>query len=255
MKKILTIARYTILDILRSNILVGTTLLGFGVLIASGLVSTFAFGNPKKVALDLGLGLMTLSLLGIALFLGVNLISKEIRDRTIYLTLSRGISRASFLFGKVLGLSFVLFLNATILSIFVILIYLYNGGILNHLFFMSVLLSYLSSLILLNVVLFFSLITNINLSVVYSIVVFAVGSILNETSLLNYVNQRPFILKFLKILGSFLPNFSVLNIRDFVLYQNELPIRYLVSSTIYGFIYPFVLLGISCYILAKKDLD
>ncbi len=255
MKKILTIARYTILDILRSNILVGVSLLGFGVLIASGLVSTFAFGNPKKVALDLGLGLMYLSLLGIALFLGVNLISKEIRDRTIYLTLSRGISRTSFLFGKVLGLSFVMLLNAIILSIFVILIYLYNGGTLNHLFFMSVLLSYLSALILLNVVLFFSLITNINLSVIYSIIVFGVGSILNETSLLNYVNQRPLILKFLKILGSFLPNFSVLNIRDFVLYQNELPLNYLVSSTIYGFIYPFVLLSISCYILAKKDLD
>jgi ABC-type transport system involved in multi-copper enzyme maturation permease subunit len=223
--------------------------------LVSGTASSFSFGNPKKVSLDLGLGLMNLSLLGMALFLGVNLVSKEIRDRTIYLTLSRGVSRASFFIGKIFGLSFVLFLNAVILSIFVISIYLYNGGTISDLLFISILFSYLSSIIILNVVSFFSLFTNINLSVLYSIIVFGVGSMLNETALLNYVDQRPIIFKFLKMLSFFLPNFSALNIKDYVLYQNNLPLSYLIGTILYGITYPFVLLSISCYILAQKDLD
>jgi ABC-type transport system involved in multi-copper enzyme maturation permease subunit len=254
-KNIFVIARYTLLDALKSKILHGVSLLGLIVFFISSLVSTYAFGNPKKVALDLGLGLMAISLLGIALFMGVSLISKEIRERTIYLTLARGVSRSHFLIGKVLGLSAVLFLNTLILTIFVIFVYLYHGGILNHLFFMSILLTFLSSFILLNIVSFFSLITNIQLSVIYSIIIFGAGSVLNETSLLFYVNQRPLVLKLLKFLGLILPNFSALNIRDYVLYQNDLPLNFLIGSTAYGILYPFVILMLSCYILAKKDLD
>ncbi len=255
MKKLILIANYTVRDVLKSRVLFGIALLGFGVLIASGLASTFAFGNPKKVALDLGLGLMTLSQMGIALFMGVNLITKEISDRTIYLTVSRGVSRVTFLCGKVLGLSVILLLNELIISIFVILIYKFNGGELNYLFFMAVLLTFLSSLILLNVVIFFSLFTNVNLSIVYSIIIFCTGSVINETALLDYVRQKPLNLAMLKFFGGFLPNFSVLNIRDFVFYNNPLSGSYLLSSALYGFGYSFVLLGISCYILHRKDLN
>ena len=255
MKKTLLIARYTLLEVLKSKILVGVSLMGLAVFLLSALASGFAYGNPKKVALDLGLGLMSLSLLGIALFMGVNLLSKEIRERTIYLTLARGVSRSSFLLGKILGLSAVLFLNVLILSGFVILVYLYYGGSLNYLFFFSILFSYISSLILLNVVLFFSLFTNINLATIYSIIIFSAGSVLNETALLLYVSQRASLLRFLKVLKGILPNFSILNIRDFVLYQNDLTPRFLFGSCLYGFLYAFVLLSLSCYILAQKDLD
>ena len=120
---------------------------------------------------------------------------------------------------------------------------------------MSILLTYLSSLILLNLVSFFSLITNIPLSIVYSLIVFATGSVLNETSLLLYVNQRPLIHEVIKIIGWILPNFGALNIRDFVLYQNDLSFNFLLGSTAYGITYAFVLLGLSCYILTQKDLD
>lgn len=255
MKKTLLIARYTLLEVLKSKILVGVSVLGFAVFLLSALASGFAYGNPKKVALDLGLGLMSLSLLGIALFMGVNLLSKEIRERTIYLTLAKGVSRSSFLLGKILGLSTVLFLNALILSGFVTLVYVYYGGILNYQFFFSIILSYLSSLILLNIVLFFSLFTNIYLATIYSIIIYIAGSVLNETTLLLYVSQRTSLLRFLKVLKGILPNFSILNIRDFVLYQNDLPTSFLLGSCLYGLLYSFVILILSCYVLTQKDLD
>lgn len=255
MKETLLIARYTVLEVLKSKILIGVLFLGFGVLFLSSLVSGFAYGNPKKVALDLGLGLMSLSVLGIALFLGVNLVSKEIRERTIYLTLARGVSRTSFLLGKMLGLSAVLFLNVLILSIFVITVYVFYGGELNYLFFFSIGFAYLSSLILLNIVLFFSLFTNMYLSVIYTVIIFISGSVLNETSLLPYVSQKALLQNFIIVLKSILPNFSILNIRDHVLYQNDLSLRFLLGSSFYGLFYAFVLLVLSCYVLSQKDLD
>lgn len=255
MRSFFLVARCTVVEVFQSKILIGMATLAMGILLASWLATTFAYGNPIKVALDLGLGLMELSLLAMALFMGANLISKEIRDRTIYLTIARGVSRSTFLCGKIFGLGFALGLNALILGCLLIFICMFVGGIPSKLFYFSILLSTLSSLILLNVVVFFSLFTNIYLSVISAVIVFGAGSLVNETSFLRYVNVRPIFAFGLKFWGYVLPNFNLLNIRDFVIYQDTLPGEYIIMSTLYGMGYFFVLLVISCYILSYKDLE
>jgi len=107
MKNILTIAKFTFIEVYRSKIMLGVVFLALGMLIMTMVASAFAYGAPDKVALDFAIGMMSVANLLIAIFLGVTLISKEIESRTLYMVLSRPISRFAFLLGKIFGLSSV----------------------------------------------------------------------------------------------------------------------------------------------------
>ena len=69
------------------------------------VATEFTYGVPERVALDFGLGMLSLSSLSISLFLGVSLLSKEIESRTVYMVISRPVPRFAFIIGKILGLS------------------------------------------------------------------------------------------------------------------------------------------------------
>ena len=57
-----------------------------------------------KVAADLSLATISFSGLLMTLFIGTNLLAKDIDKRTIYMVISRPVSRAQYLIGKFLGL-------------------------------------------------------------------------------------------------------------------------------------------------------
>ena len=105
MIKSLIVAKYTFKELLKSKIVVASLWLGFSVLILTYVTSEYSYGNPAKVAIDFGLGASSLVCLAISIFMGVSLISDEIESRTIYLSLSRPISRSNFLIGKILEMN------------------------------------------------------------------------------------------------------------------------------------------------------
>ncbi|RLA64980.1 MAG: hypothetical protein DRQ88_10045 [Epsilonproteobacteria bacterium] len=249
------VSKYTLMEILKSRVLINTFFISLGIFIVVLVASELSYGNPQKIALDLGLGALTLSLFIIALLMGSTLISKEIHERTIYIVLARGISRTNFFLGRVFGLAIALFLNAFIITFFVLVLYFLLGGTFNALLFYSVGYSYLSSLIILCVVSFFSLFTNITLSVIYTFILYVIGNVLNETIVLTFVENRPILGKAINIIRWLVPNFSILNIKDYVLYENDLTMKYLLLVGAYGVFFCIITMAISSIIFYKKDLD
>src|SRR4051812_38418902 len=115
--KISTVAKYTFKEILKSKILYSTLIIGLCMIVVTVVAAEFTYGVPERVALDFGLGMLSLSSLGIALFMGASLLSKEIESRTVYMVISRPIPRWCFIMGKVMGLMAVLTVNILILSL------------------------------------------------------------------------------------------------------------------------------------------
>ncbi len=243
------------MEVLRSRVLVNTIFISIAIFIVVLVASELSYGNPQKVALDLGLGALSISLYIIALLMGSTLISKEIEEKTLYIVLARGISRTNFFLGRIFGLAIALFINALIITFFVLTLYFLLGGTYNSLLLYSVGYSYLSSLIILCVVSFFSLFTNITLSVLYTFVIYVIGNVLNETIVLTFVENRPILRKVIDIIRWIMPNFSILNIKEYVLYQNDLSFSYLFWAGVYGIFFCLVLMAISSIIFYKRDLD
>lgn len=249
------VARYTLMEILKSRVLINTVFISLGIFVVVLVASELSYGNAPKVALDLGLGAMTVSLFIIALLMGSTLVAKEIQEQTIYMVLARGLGRTNFFIGRLFGLALALFINAAIIATFVLILYFLLGGVFDKLLIYSVIFSYLSSLIILCVVSFFSLFTNITLSVIYTFILYVIGNVLNETLVLTFVENRPILGKVIDFIRWVTPNFSLLNIKDYVLYQNNLTTGYLLTVGIYGIFFCLVIMAISSFIFYKKDLD
>lgn len=255
MKNTLTVAKYTFIDVYRSKVMASIFFMALGLLFVAYIASEFAYGAPAKVALDFSLGLTTISNLVMAIFIGATLIRKEIDQRTLYMILSRSISRHSFLIGKILGLSLVLIINTTILSLVGQSVFYYLGGSFQKLIYWCMLFSFFESFIIMLFAILFSLITNTALSVIFSLVVFVVGHSLNETSKILMAKESVVVSTILNIASYVVPNFYKLNLKDFVLYKQTLPMNYLINTGVYSTFYIAALLCLLASIFKNKNLD
>lgn len=255
LRKSLIVARYTFVEVYKSKVMMNVILLGASIALVSYIAAEFTYGVPGKVSLDFGLGTLTLSSVGIAIFIGSTLVSKEIESRTIYMALSRPISRTCFLTGRILGMLFFLALNTALLSSIVMICYMSYGGEFVPLIGWSMIFVFLESLLALLIVVAFAMVTNPIMSVVYSLAIYAAGHAIPQTLDLKVVNYRPWLERLIEIYSALLPNFDRLNIKDYILYEQFLPSKFLVHSLLYGICYSFFLYVITIVLFRSKSLD
>lgn len=255
MNNVVTVAKYTFTEVYRSKVMTSIVFLAVFLLIVTYVASEFAYGAPAKVALDFGLGIITLSNLGMAIFIGATLLSKEIEQKTLYMILSRSMSRTSFLVGKIIGLSSVLLINTFILSLTSLCTYLYLDGTFQSLYVWAVYFTFIEAFIMLLFAVLFSLLTNTTMAVVYSIIVFIVGHALNETSKLFFAKASVILREIINISFYFIPNFYKLNLKDFVLYKKSMGFEYLAGIQLYAVVYILGLFILIIYIFKNKNLD
>lgn len=254
-QKTLTIAYYTFKEIWKSKILLNVFFVGLGLMVVTYVATEFTYGVPERVALDFGLGMLSLSTLGISLFLGVGLLSKEIESRTVYMVISRPVPRFSFILGKLIGLMGIQALNVFILSVMTMTATYFLGGELSGLIFWAIGFIFLESLMLLLVVVLLSLMANNILSVLFALVLLLLGHAIRETQEISFIKTNPVVTKILDVYHFALPAFYKLNLKDFVIYKNELPLSFLFSNLTYGVIYSGFLLLVVVYLFQRKNLD
>ena len=255
MNNLFTVFRYTFIEVVRSKLMVLIPIISLVILFISYLSSTFAYGAPGRVAIDIGLGLMSISNLVVAVLVGSSLISKEIESKTIYMIISKPISRNQFLIGKILGLCCFLIINVIVQGIVSILIYKFFSGSIPALLYYTCLLSLFESLILMLITIFFSLISNVSLTVIFSFLIWIVGSALAETQKIIFLKSNQVLSVILKIGIKILPDFSKFNVKDFVLYQQVLPDGYLSNALLYFVLYSLAIFIAVSLIFKNKDLN
>jgi ABC-type transport system involved in multi-copper enzyme maturation permease subunit len=253
--KINLIAYHTMKEILKSKILINVSFIGVLLVLASYVASEFTYGVPERVALDVGLGMLWFSSVGIAIFVGSSLISKEIESRTVYMIISRPVPRYVFILGKLLGLLFVLMINIALLSLVTIGIAVFLGGKIDNLVLWALLYNSTEVLIVMLIVVLFSLITNTVISVLATIGLLFSGHFIHETQLINFAKNSEVFSSVLKFYHYILPGFYKLNLKDFVLYKQTLPLSYLSINLFYGLTYSCFLIFLILYVFNKKNLD
>ena len=249
------IARYTFREMLRSRILWNVVVLGGIIAILTFVATEFTFGVPKRVALDLGLASLSVSSYGIALLIGIGLIKKEEESRTIYLIISRPVSRTAFLGGKLLGVSAFIFLNLAILAIITVCIVSLLGGSITQMTLFAILFSILESILLLLVVVTFSLFSNSAIALMASILALVAGHAISDTAEIIFVKSNPWLKGIVDFLNFVIPAFHRFNLKDYVLYQNSIELSQLAFVAAYWVFYVAGLFCLSSVIINKKNMD
>ncbi|MDD4976021.1 MAG: ABC transporter permease subunit [Bacteriovorax sp.] len=229
--------------------------IALGLVVVSYIASEFAYGAPTKVALDFGFGLTSISNLIMAIFIGSTLLSKEIENRTLYMILSRPISRTSFMLGKAIGLSSVLVVNTLMLSLVSVGIYHYLGGQINALMFWAAWFSLIEAFVIMLFAILFSLITSNALAIIYTITAWIVGHSLSATSKILFAKTNVFFNYTLKTIACLIPDLEKLNLKDLLIYEQNISLSYLLQAQIYVSIYIVALLFLISFLFKNKNLD
>ena len=115
---ILALAGSTFLETVRDKIFYLVAVFGFIMLASTAILSPLTVGAQGKIMADVGLASMVLFGLLVVVFVGSNMVRKELDKGTIVTILSKPVGRREYLVGKFLGL------NLTLVSMLVIVVLL-----------------------------------------------------------------------------------------------------------------------------------
>ncbi|MBC7474634.1 MAG: ABC transporter permease [Candidatus Sericytochromatia bacterium] len=251
---ILPIAFNTYKEAIRDKVLYIILLFSIFMILGSLLLSTLSMGQVEKVIVDMGLASISIFGVLITLFVGTNLLSKEIDKKTIYLLLTKPLRRSSFIIGKHLGLSITLFVIVSIMTVlFYGLIYFVTSTT-PAIYLQAIFLSYIELTLLVAIAILFSTIASPVMSSIYTLAVYIIGHFSHDLLNFGELSKNPTFIAVTKIIYYILPDLEKLNIKNLVAYSpNSLNTEIFTGGIVYGLIYTSVLLVISIFIFEFKE--
>lgn len=87
----------------RNRVTVVVAAFALGMVVFSGLLTNLSISTYDRVLTDVGLGAMSLTLVLLAVFLSSGMLSREIERRTLFLIVSKPVSRSLFLLARFAG--------------------------------------------------------------------------------------------------------------------------------------------------------
>ena len=117
MRNIILLSWMTFKDSIRNKALYGIFFLGVLGFVANIIVTGMFSWELGKVAVDVGLSVISLSGLVIIFFFSIQMVSNDLERKTIYLILSKPISKPQYILGKFLGLATIVLISSAVLGV------------------------------------------------------------------------------------------------------------------------------------------
>ena len=252
--RILAVAVNTFREAVRDRVLYVLLFFAVGTIFASKAIGWITIGEDQKVVADISLAAVSVFGALIAIFIGTNLVHKEIDKRTIYTIVSRPMWRYEFILGKYLGLAGLIGVVTFIMFAVSALYFVMLGGTVTLTFVEAVILIYWQLLL---VTAFSVLLSSLTSPILGAIILFscyvlghATGILINlpahfDDTIWKSICHGMYYL---------FPNLSNFDIRSEA--ANGVPVStaYVVWTMIYGTIYTAMLLTFAAMAFERKDL-
>lgn len=262
-----TIAFATARGGVRDRLFLAVFFLGLFVILALQFLAGLSMRQPVQTAISYNLASINIIGLLLTLFLGVNLISREVDDKSIHPILSLPISRASYILGKFLGLVLLLAGLVFILGCcgaagMAFVSYSQPDFVtFNWLKYIWAMIAQLMALSLLGeVTIFFSTIaTTHTLPFLLSCAIYVVG--ISASAAKDFLETplgqqlyTPVVAKIVAVIYYVLPNFSFFGMNEEVIYNLPLSLSAVGLYTLYWILYSSILMFFSIIIFERRDI-
>ena len=226
MNHIFTIALNTYKESVRNKVFYIILVFALLLLAFSLVLASLALGEDDRIIKQVGLSAINVFGLLLAAFVGVNLVYEELDKRTIYTIIASGVSRTSFIIGKFLGLFLTVVINVLIMGFLLCLLVGFwpESSITVTLIFAIFLFLFEMMIISALAVLFSSFSTPI-LSAVLTFMCYIIGHMsedLVEWSRRLMDDGAAGVANLLRILYFILPNLEIYNIKNQVVYHEDI---------------------------------
>jgi len=250
----LAVAHNTFREAVRDKVLYVLLLFSATAILGSKALGWISVGQDIKIVKDISLAALSLFGVLIAIFVGTNLVYKEVEKRTIYTIISRPMHRYEFILGKYLGLMALLALVVGVMTVVSVCYVLVLGGSVDVVFFEAILLIYWELLLVTALAL---LLSSLASPILGAIIVFSTYIVGHGTQI--FVDLPPqlqgtFAEKLLTLAYYVVPNLSNFNIRAEAANEVAIAPAFIVWSLIYGLIYTAMLLVLAAVAFERKDV-
>jgi Cu-processing system permease protein len=254
MRPIWVLAINTYKEVIRDRILYALVLFAFLLVGLSMALGQLSFAEQARISADFGLSAIHLCTVVLAIFVGSNLVAKEIEKKTILTILVRPISRLQFIMGKALGLTMLIVTMLVGLSLVLAVIFWGLGVAVNGRLAWVLVGLLAEALVLLGVTLVFSMISKPLLVVAFSVGIFLIGHWQNSLRFFASKSEGGGLKPVAWLVEHFMPNLERVNWKDIVIYDQ--PVDYTANLLSLGYMLAWFAVCIAfCAILFKrKDL-
>lgn len=227
----------------------------FVFIVFSLALGKLTIGESEKVIVDFGLGMIEIfGLIGV-LFVGSQLLFKEVEGKTIFLILSKPIKRQDFILGKFFWFSCTVALIVFFQAVLFLLMLLFKWIDITHLIVWSLLFTFLKLEILLAIVFFFSTFMSNIMTIMISLMVYLIAH--NYSLMIDMFShfEGSLSLKLVKLLELIFPPMQALNIKDVIGSFSDFPFNFFLFNSFYSLLYITILLFLAVQIFSRKTFE
>lgn len=254
MRAVWVLAINTYKEVIRDRILYALILFAFLLIGLSLALGQLSFAEQARISANFGLSAIHLCTVVLAIFVGSNLVAKEIEKKTILTILVRPISRMQFIIGKALGLSLLIATMLIGLSLILSLVFWGLGMAVNARLGWVLLGLWGEAMVLLGVTLVFSMISKPLLVVCFSVGVFLIGHWQSSLAFFAGKSEGGALKSISWMVSHFLPNLERVNWKDIVLYDQPLDYSANLMSLGYTMVWFAVCICLTAILFKRKDL-
>jgi ABC-type transport system involved in multi-copper enzyme maturation permease subunit len=252
--RVLTITANVFREVIRDRILYLVGLYAVLLVMAMRLLPEVAAATEAKILPDFGLAAMHLLGLVIAVFVGTGLVNREIEKRTVLVMVAKPISRLEFIVGKHLGLSAVLAVLVTVMTVvFLAVVTLARAPVVIPNILVSSLFLWLQLSLLTAVAIAFGVFTSSLLATLLTFGVFLMGSASANLVALGAQSKNSAIAALTRNLYLVLPDLARLDLKNQAVYAKLPAVDLLLGNAAYGLLYILLLLMIASLIFSARE--
>ncbi len=252
MKSVLILAKITFQEMIREKFFLVVVFISILLLAISLLLGSLSFAEQQRILVDLGFGAIEISNLGIVLFSGAFIISKEIEKQTCLLLLAKPLSRDQFFIGKWLGLAALMTVTHFILS--GILFFLLQQPQLLVSFFFASLSVWLKILVILSLVFLVSGLVRPIFSLLFGMTIYMLGHWLHDLGFFAKKSQDQLLQNLFRIVHEITPQFYRFNWKSYVFLEKGISFQELWSMIFYLTSWTIFLLVLAVAVFRRKDI-
>ncbi|MDD5376513.1 MAG: ABC transporter permease subunit [Candidatus Gracilibacteria bacterium] len=249
------IALNTFRELARNKILYMIVFFGVALIGFSLVLATLSLGQSDKIVVDFGLAMVEVFGIISVIFIGSQLLFREIEGKTVYLILSKPVARGDFILGKFLGFATILFFIIFIQSIISTVVFVVAKTPLSFLLFASIGFIYLKLLLLFAIILFFSTFISPLLSILLVMGVYIISHSVTTMTDMAIRSGNRMLFYFSKILMVIFPNFEALNIKSIIGTPVVLHPSFFAINILHALLYLAVMLTFAVLIFNRKTFE
>ena len=253
LQRIAVLAGNTVREAVRDKLLYNLLMFAALMIASSILLAQLQIAGNARIYRDFGLSAIALFGALIAIFVGINLLYREISQRTVYTMLSKPVRRWEFILGKYFGLVALLAVEIVLMAVFFGLVLYNEGSEFTGGLAWAIALIYVELCLVTAVAMFFSSFTTPYLAAMFTVALWIIGHLLADVRDFGLRSEVESLRRVTEALYWSLPNLDRLDIKADAAAGNHISWERVWKAGSYGALYASALLASAMLLFQRRD--